>query len=71
LIRVKLENDFYYSKISGFKNNIFSTVSAQEIMSPQIQADTKAPELDMNSLIKVPVYIEKTVDLTDSLYENS
>lgn len=71
LIRTKLTNDFYYSKVSGFKNNIFSTVSAQEIMSPQVQADTKAPELDINSLIKVPVYIGKTVDLTDSLYENS
>jgi hypothetical protein len=40
-------------------------------MSPQVQADTKAPELDMNSVIKVPVYIGKTIDLTDSLYENS
>jgi hypothetical protein len=40
-------------------------------MSPQIQADTKSPELDINSTIKVPVYIEKTIDLTESLYENS
>lgn len=71
LIRTKLENEFYYSKISWFKNNIFSTFSAQEIMSPQIQADTKSPELDINSTIKVPVYIEKTIDLTESLYENS
>lgn len=71
LIRAKVDNDFYYSKITWFKAGNFTTSSAQEIMSPQVQADTKAPELDMNSVIKVPVYIWKTIDLTDSLYENS
>jgi len=41
------------------------------LLSPQKQADKYAPEIDFNSKIRIPVYIEKMIDLTDFIYENS
>ncbi|MDD4151631.1 MAG: hypothetical protein PHR68_03375, partial [Candidatus Gracilibacteria bacterium] len=70
LVRTKVSNDFYYSKISGFKSGVFSTISNQSIFSPQLKADNLAPELDLDSGIKVPVYISKEIDLTDNISEN-
>lgn len=70
LVRTKVPNDFYYSKISWFKSSIFSTTSNQSIFSPQLKADNLAPELDLDSWIKVPVYISKEINLTDNVSEN-
>jgi hypothetical protein len=36
-----MENNFYYLKAQSFKNNIFSTLSNQVILSPQREADIK------------------------------
>lgn len=70
LISTSRNNDFYYSKISSFKNNINSTISNQILLSPQIQADNISPELNMTS-IRVPVYQKQDTDLTKYIYENS
>jgi hypothetical protein len=66
-----MPNDYYYSRLQSFRNNIFSTKTSQVLLSPQIQADRFAPELDINSKIKIPVYQEKTIDITDKIYENA
>lgn len=70
-IRLNRENDYLYAKIKSFKNNIFSTNSNQIVLSPQIEADRYAPDLNFNNSIKIPVYQKQTIDLTPYIYEDS
>lgn len=70
-ITIPKENGYDYAKIMSFKNNIYSTKSNQELVSPQIEADKNPPELTLTSKIKIPVYQKKIVDLTPYLYEDS
>ncbi|MGB2110413.1 MAG: hypothetical protein ACPHY8_00280 [Patescibacteria group bacterium] len=37
------KNDFKYAHIQTFKEKVFSIVSNQIVLSPQIQADSYAP----------------------------
>jgi len=52
-------------------SNIEITYASQKLAGPQIQADTYAPELNYNQVVRIPVYQEKVIDFTDSVYENS
>jgi len=70
-IRLDKENDFYYSKIRVFRENLFGTPSRQILLSPQNAADINSPELSLNSAIRIPVYQKETVDLTPYIYEDS
>lgn len=70
LISISKDNDFYYSKINSFKENINSTLSNQVLLSPQLQSDKNPPELDIKS-VKVPVYQKQIIDLTKYIYEDS
>lgn len=70
LISTKRNNDYYYSKISSFKNNIVWTFSSQLLLSPQLQADNNSPELTIWT-IRVPVYQKQTLDLTRYIYEDT
>jgi hypothetical protein len=70
-IRLDTPNDFYYSKIRAFKENLFGTYSRQILLSPQNEADINSPELSLNSVIKIPVYQKQRVDLTPYIYEDS
>jgi hypothetical protein len=45
-------------------------LSNQILLSPQLQADSNAPELEMNS-IRVPVYQKQNINLNKYLYEDS
>lgn len=69
-IQINSKNDFYYSKIRSFKNNIFSTESNQVILAPQLANDQDNPELNWLNSIKIPVYQDKTVNIIDYIYEN-
>jgi len=69
-IKLNKSNDFYYAKINSFKNNINWTISSQSLLSPQTEADTTSPELNLNS-IRIPVFQKKTIDLSSYIYENS
>lgn len=71
LIRLRVENDFYYAKIHTFRDNIIWTQSRQILLSPQKQADTQPPEVGLNQKIRIPVYQKKTIDLTPYIYEDS
>jgi hypothetical protein len=68
---LSVPNDYLYSRLSSFKDNIFSTKTSQILLSPQIASDKYAPEIDLNTKIKIPVYIEKLIDLTDNIYEDA
>ena len=70
-INLSIPNDYLYSRLSSFKNNLFSTKTSQILLSPQSYWDKYAPELDLNYKIRVPVYIEKLIDISDDIYENS
>lgn len=69
LISTTRNNDFYYSKITSFKDNIIWTISNQLLLSPQSQADNNSPELTIWT-IRVPVYQKQTLDLTKYIYED-
>ena len=69
-VRLNRENNFYYAKINSFKDNIDWTISSQILLSPQKESDNTSPELNLDS-IKVPVYLNKTIDLTPFVYEDS
>ena len=71
LIRLDRENDFFYWKIHAVSNWITWTKTAQKLSSPQVEADTYAPELNYSETIRIPVYQFKTIDLTEAVYENS
>ncbi len=70
-INLDTQNDYFYSRLSWFKQNVFSTKTLWVLLSPQKAADKYAPEIDINSKIKVPVYSQKLVDLTDNVYEDT
>jgi len=70
-ITLNTPNDYFYSTLQVFKNNIYWTKNSQILLSPQLESDRDAPELDFNSKIRIPVYQNKIIDLTDSIYENS
>jgi hypothetical protein len=57
--------------MQSFKNNIYSTKTSQILLSPQLQADKIPPEIDIRDAIRIPVYQKRTIDITDSIYENS
>lgn len=71
LVNVNTPNDYYYAKIHTFKDNEFSTLSNQILLSPQFEADRTAPDITLGQAIKVPVYQEKTIDFTEYIYEES
>lgn len=68
---VKEDNDYYYSKISSFNNNIFSTKSNQILLAPQTSSDTEVPEINLNSSIKIPVYQTQRFDFTPYIFDNT
>ncbi len=70
-IRTSLKNDFYYAKIRSFKKQLFSTYSNQVLLSPQNESDTTAPEISNISTLRLPVYVQKTFDLSEAIFENS
>ncbi len=70
-IRSNLANDFYYARIKAFKDDIYWTPSKQILLSPQKEADDKAPEWDFNEDINVPINRIGEYDFTSSIYENS
>jgi hypothetical protein len=70
-MRLDRDNDYYYIKIRSFNDNIFSTYSNQVLIYPQLESDLSAPELNFNSIFKVPVYQKKTFDLTAFIFEDS
>lgn len=69
-IRLEIENDFYYARIHGFKDNIDSTLSKQILLAPQIYSDTLAPQIGLTQKIRVPVYQKQKIDLTPYIYED-
>jgi len=71
LIRLAVNNDFYYAKMYAFQDNRDSTYSQQILLSPQKEADQSPPELGLRNKIRVPVYQKQTVDLTPYIYEDS
>lgn len=71
LVRTSIENDYFYSKMLSFKNNIFSTYSNQILLSPQIYSDNNSPEIVWFSSIKIPVYQKVNIDMTQYIYEDS
>ena len=71
LITLDRANDFLYGKMYATYNGIKGTSTRQKLAGPQIQADTYAPELNYNQVVRIPVYQEKVIDFTDSVYENS
>ena len=68
-ITLSVDNDYLYSRMQGFKNNIYWTKTSQVLLSPQKESDLSAPELNLNS-ITIPVYQEEIIDLSDWIYEN-
>jgi hypothetical protein len=50
---------------------VFSAQSNQVLLSPQKESDKTSPNIDGLSRIKVPVYQEVKLDITDFIYENS
>nr|MDD3720153.1 VCBS repeat-containing protein [Candidatus Gracilibacteria bacterium] len=71
LISTKQKNDFYYSRINAFKENINGTKSSQVLLSPQLSSDNNAPEINLSGNIKIPVYQKYTYDFTPYIYEDS
>jgi hypothetical protein len=71
LIRLNIENDFYYSKIFAYSKEINWTKSKQLLISPQKWSDNYAPELNLNWNILIPVYSLKETDITPYIYEDS
>ena len=71
LVSISKENDYYYSKIYAFSDWVIWTKSNQVLLSPQLAADTTAPDLNFNSIIRIPVYQTKIIDFSDYIYDNS
>jgi hypothetical protein len=68
-ITLNMKNDYIYATIRSFKEKLFSTYSKQIVLSPQFEADNIAPSLFLSE-IKIPVYQEKTIDLSDSIFDD-
>jgi uncharacterized repeat protein (TIGR01451 family) len=69
-IRLEVPNDFYYARMSGFKEGIDSTLSRQILLAPQIYSDTLAPQIGLTQKIRIPVYQNQKIDLTPYVYED-
>lgn len=70
LFSISRKNDYYYSRVNPFKNNLVWTSTDQILLSPQLKADKNTPEIALNG-IKVPVYQEVEIDITDKVTEDS
>jgi hypothetical protein len=68
-IKTSMENAFYYGRFSPFLDNEFWTAVSTVLMSPQNEIDSTPPELDYSGF-RIPVYQERTFDLTPYLYED-
>ena len=66
LFAINRKDDYYYAKLSWFKNWIIWTWSNQVLLSSQSKADRNLPEVELNS-IKVPVYQEVEINITDKV----
>lgn len=55
----------------AFKDNLASTSTHQILLSPQKEADQYPPEIGLRNKIRIPVYQQRTVDLTPYIYEDS
>lgn len=64
-----MENAFYYGKFSPFLDDEFGTGVRTVLMSPQNEIDSTPPELDYSGF-RIPVYQERTFDLTPYIYED-
>ncbi len=71
LLNLSIANDYYYSIINAFSGKTIWTRSKQVLLSPQLAADTTAPEFSFDWTIKIPVYQAKVIDFTDYLFDNS
>ena len=71
LIRLNIENDFYYAKMFAFNDEIEWTTSKQLLISPQKWSDNYAPELNLEWNIIIPVYQKQQTDITPYVYEDS
>ena len=69
-IRTNMPNDYYYARIKTFKNDIYWTYSNQVLLSPQLEADKRASEFMSFNNIRIPVYTEKTIDVTSYIFED-
>ena len=65
------KNDYLYSRIQVIKEWIFWTKTSQILLSPQLESDKYAPEIEFNNKISIPVYQKQMVDFTNSIYENT
>lgn len=69
-VSISKNNDFYYSKMNSFSENILSTINWQVLLSPQVQADNVNPELYLDKLL-LPVYQEKDYELANFIFDDS
>ena len=70
-ITLNTDNDYFYSRMQMFKDNIYWTKTSQILLSPQFESDNSAPEINFNSEIRIPIYQVEIIDLTNSIYEDS
>ncbi len=70
LLSISRNNDYYYWVINWFKDWLISTSSKQILLSPQIRADNSIPEINFSS-IRIPVYQQMDINLTNSIYDNN
>lgn len=70
LFSVNKENEYFYAKMNWFKNNIIWNSTRQLLLAPQLKSDKSEPEFLLNT-IKVPVYQEVEIDITDKILEDS
>ncbi len=69
-IRTKLDIDYYYGHIKAFKWKTYSSYANQILLSPQKYNDKTNPEISWFNL-RVPVYQEKNIDISEYLYDNA
>ena len=70
-MRQELPNDFYYAMIHMFANNIDGNLSHQILLSPQKEADTTKPDINVTDALRIPVYQKKLFDFTSYIYEET
>jgi len=62
-VSLSAPNDWYYSKLSSFQNDINSTILSLNLISPQKQADKEGPLITYGDKIRIPVYQKQTINL--------
>lgn len=70
-VRSEVENGFYYARMQTFKNNEYSSYGNQVLFSPQKWSDLEPPQISQLSSIQIPVYSQKTFDISENIFENS